>query len=96
MKRVIKKEKIFRFCSVIFLSSLFIFFSFRLVYNYMKEQKANSLIDNGMLSTKIINNLKKENYLYNDNKYILKNLVENNYVSYSGILWRIVSADDGK
>ena len=76
MKRVIKKEKIFRFCSVIFLSSLFIFFSFRLVYNYMKEQKANSLIDNGMLSTKIINNLKKENYLYNDNKYILKNLVK--------------------
>ena len=60
MKRVIKKEKIFRFCSVIFLSSLFVFFSFRLVYNYMKEQKANSLIDNGMLSTKIINNLKKE------------------------------------
>lgn len=96
MKRVIKKEKIFRFCSVIFLSSLFIFFSFRLVYNYMKEQKANSLIDNGMLSTKIINNLKKENYLYNDNKYILKNLVENNYISYSGILWRIVSVDDGK
>lgn len=96
MKRVIKKEKIFRFCSVIFLSSLFIFFSFRLVYNYMKEQEANSLIDNGMLSTKIINNLKKENYLYNDNKYILKNLVENNYVSYSGILWRIVSVDDGK
>lgn len=96
MKRVIKKEKIFRFCSVIFLSSLFIFFSFRLVYNYMKEQKANSLIDNGMLSTKIINNLKKENYLYNDNKYILKNLVENNYVSYSGILWRIVSVDDGR
>lgn len=96
MKRVIKKEKIFRFCSMIFLSSLFIFFSFRLVYNYMKEQKANSLIDNGMLSTKIINNLKKENYLYNDNKYILKNLVENNYVSYSGILWRIVSVDDGK
>lgn len=96
MKRVIKKEKIFRFCSVIFLSSLFIFFSFRLVYNYMKEQKANSLIDNGMLSTKIINNLKKENYLYNDNKYILKNLVENNYVSYSEILWRIVSVDDGK
>ena len=96
MKRVIKKEKIFRVCSVIFLSSLFIFFSFRLVYNYMKEQKANSLIDNGMLSTKIINNLKKENYLYNDNKYILKNLVENNYVSYSGILWRIVSVDDGK
>lgn len=96
MKRVIKKEKIFRFCSVIFLSSLFIFFSFRLVYNYMKEQKANSLIDNGMLSTKIINSLKKENYLYNDNKYILKNLVENNYVSYSGILWRIVSVDDGK
>lgn len=96
MKRVIKKEKIFRFCSVIFLSSLFVFFSFRLVYNYMKEQKANSLIDNGMLSTKIINNLKKENYLYNDNKYILKNLVENNYVSYSGILWRIVSVDDGK
>lgn len=96
MKRVIKKEKIFRFCSVIFLSSLFIFFSFRLVYNYMKEQNANSLIDNGMLSTKIINNLKKENYLYNDNKYILKNLVENNYVSYSGILWRIVSVDDGK
>lgn len=96
MKRVIKKEKIFRFCSVIFLSSLFIFFSFRLVYNYMKEQKANSLIDTGMLSTKIINNLKKENYLYNDNKYILKNLVENNYVSYSGILWRIVSVDDGK
>lgn len=96
MKRVIKKEKIFRFCSVIFLSSLFVFFSFRLVYNYMKEQNANSLIDNGMLSTKIINNLKKENYLYNDNKYILKNLVENNYVSYSGILWRIVSVDDGK
>lgn len=96
MKRVIKKEKIFRFCSVIFLSSLFIFFSFRLVYNYMKEQKANSLIDNGMLSTKIINSLKKENYLYNDNKYILKDLVENNYVSYSGILWRIVSVDDGK
>ena len=96
MKKVIKKEKIFRFCSVIFLSSLFIFFSFRLVYNYMKEQKANSLIDTGMLSTKIINNLKKENYLYNDNKYILKNLVENNYVSYSGILWRIVSVDDGK
>lgn len=96
MKRVIKKEKIFRFCSVIFLSSLFIFFSFRLVYNYMKEQKANSLIDTGMLSTKIISNLKKENYLYNDNKYILKNLVENNYVSYSGILWRIVSVDDGK
>lgn len=96
MKRVIKKEKIFRFCSVIFLSSLFIFFSFRLVYNYMKEQKANSLIDNGMLSIKIINNLEKENYLYNDNKYILKNLVENNYVSYSGILWRIVSVDDGK
>lgn len=96
MKRVIKKEKIFRFCSVVFLSSLFIFFSFRLIYNYMKEQKANSLIDNGMLSTKIINSLKKENYLYNDNKYILKDLVENNYVSYSGILWRIVSVDDGK
>lgn len=96
MKRVIKKEKIFRFCSVIFLSSLFIFFSFRLVYNYMKEQKANSLIDNGMLSAKIINSLEKENYLYNDNKYILKDLVENNYVSYSGILWRIVSVDDGK
>ena len=37
MKRKIKKEKIFRAISIVFLGFLFIFFSSRLVYNYILE-----------------------------------------------------------
>ena len=92
----LKKEKIFRFVSVIFLGFLFIFFSSRLVYNYILENVVNkNKPTSSLLSDKIILNINKENISYSGDKTILKGQINNNYISYSGILWRVIEVENG-
>lgn len=93
MKRKIKKEKIFRVASIVFLGFLFIFFSSRLVYNYILEN--NNQETTNLLSDRIISSISKENISYNKDKYILKGQIDNNYISYSGLLWRVLEVENG-
>lgn len=89
----IKKEFIFRLVSILFLLSLTIFFSSRLIYNYMLENGEKKEVTN-LLSDKIISNISKQNISYEKGKYTLKGKLENNYISYSGLLWRILEVEN--
>lgn len=93
-KRRLKKEKIFRLCSILFIGFLFIFFSSRLVYNFILEN-VNKKPDSSLLSDKIIYSIDESKSIYDGEKTILKGNIDNNYISYSGILWRVMEIENG-
>ncbi len=94
-RRKLKKERIFRWFSILFIGFLFVFFSSRLVYNYILEHKNNSENVSNSLSDKIVSSINEKNLKYSSDKTILKGEIQNNYISYSGILWRVISVENG-
>lgn len=94
-KTVINKQKVFIFISILFLAFCVIFYGFRFIYYYRKFNRKD---DNGQV-IQLLSNVVKSNSetvttgdgLYNvGNEYIFKGSNVNNYVMYSGLLWRIV------
>lgn len=93
-KRLI--AKIFIVVSVLFIATLCAIYGYRLVHYYRLE---NPKTEKERLLWTTITDLNhvvsSGNGLYKDNKeYYYKGAVEDNYLSYSGILWRIVKVDE--
>ena len=108
MRRVIRKDKIFIAISIVFLASLFIIYGYRFIHYYRLEA---NIVDDTEISEpiSIYNHLltylpeddiliQKENGLIKneDNTYYFKGQVENNFVYYSGRLWRIIKTTKDK
>ena len=98
-KRVIDKQKIFIFISAIFLVFCVIFYGFRFIYYYRQfNKKTDTGVPIQLLSTVVINNNNPVTIgdgLYSvGNEFIFKGKNLNNYVMYSGILWRIVKINN--
>lgn len=90
-----KKNLIFVIISFLFVIFMVGFYGYRLIHYYRLENpKGSSLKANLNLASAIINKNKIVSFgsglYFEDNNYIFKGTVENNYLYYSGILWRIV------
>lgn len=94
-KRVLNKQKIFIFISIVFILACIIFYGFRFIYYYKKfNKKSNS----GQTLELLYNRIIKDNEVVTSgdglysigNEYIFKGANVNNYVSYSGLKWRII------
>lgn len=103
MKKIIKNKKylIFTIISILFLGFMVIFYGYRLVHFYLIENPTGSkLKDNSSLADTIINKNKIVNdgdgLYFDDNNYIFKGKVDNNYIYYSGLLWRIIKISEDK
>ena len=91
-----KYRLIFNICSILFLSSLVIFYGYRLIHFYILEHKTytdeavpfyEKLIDSkGIEGTNNGLQTTNEGYYY-------ASLSEDNYVYYLGKVWRIISID---
>ena len=97
-KKKIKLGNIYVFINIVFILGCIIFYGYRLIHYYKLEHpkiEENTplyeLITLDKNITTINEGLYKEDNVY---RYIGNNL--NNYVIYSGRLWRIVSAEDNK
>lgn len=83
--RRIKKQNVFIFLSILFISTLFFIYSGRLIYYKVFEKKKIERITN--LTDKI---LKRNTLTKEDNYYYFKGKTNNNYVIYSSQLWQVV------
>ncbi len=93
-------KKLFKIFSILFILSCVGFYGYRLVH-YYKIYSTNSDWEEAELTPlykKIINNSYTNNDLSKlDNEYVYNYKNNNNYVKYSGILWRIEKiSEDGK
>lgn len=92
-KLKLKYDNIFICASVIFLASLFVLYFIRFVYFFSIEKKQPK-INSNIFSEVILND--KANLLKGDNEYYFYGKNPNNYVYYSGILYRILSVSEDK
>lgn len=98
-KRVINKQKVFIFASIIFIAFCVIFYGFRFIHYYRKfNKKTESGETLQLLSSKIRSDneeAKAGDGLYSvGNEFIFKGKNVNNYVMYSGLVWRIVKVNN--
>src|SRR5574344_585351 len=91
-----RRQKIFRIISIIFILCMFIFYGARFIYYYDKTHHKEKYVE-----TKVIYKLNSLGFvengsgLYNiNNSKIFKGNINNNYLYYKGILWRIVTYND--
>lgn len=92
MKRKISVQKIFNIVSAVFLLTCCIFYGGRLIKLYLENQEKVVVESNTLgkeLKEKNSETLKNINgeYYFNGN-------IDNNYVTYSGILWRVIKIGD--
>lgn len=90
-----KKNLIFVVISFLLVVFMIVFYGYRFIYYYRLENpKGSSLKANLNLASAIINKNKIVNsgsgLYFEDNNYIFKGDIDNNYLYYSGILWRII------
>ncbi len=99
-KRKVKRkpniQKIFSFISFIFILICILWYGGRLIYFYLDSKKDNTNNNTNLLSSHIISSKNKNIKKINNNYYFTGN-VDNNYVLYSNILWRIIKiSNDNK
>lgn len=90
MRKKITFDNIFIFISIVILGSLFIFYLTRFIYYYKKEH-SKQIIEEVTFSEMLLKN--KTDMQEIDDKYVYVGENPNNYVYYSGILFRIISID---
>ena len=95
MKKLVSKIKLDNLLiilSCVFLGTLFIIYFCRFIYFYRQDHSKLKIADKTVFSEYLINNdfLQEKK---NKDKHIYKDV--NNYVSYSGMMFRIVSIDKG-
>ncbi len=98
-KRVLNKQKVFIFISIVFISLCILFYGFRFIYYYRKFHKKT---DNGQTIQLLSNAIRSNNEpvtlgdgLYSvGNEFIFKGASVNNYLMYSGLLWRIIKINN--
>lgn len=97
MKKVFKKIKLdnlFIIISILFLGTLFIVYLTRFIHFYRLEHTKFKIDEKTILSDYLIKN--DPTLIKEKDKYIYKGKDVNNYLEYSGILFRIVSVKDGE
>ncbi len=91
-----KYHTIFNICSIIFLSSLVIFYGYRLIHFYILEHKTytNEIVPfyEKLIDSKGIEGTNNGLQTANEG-YYYASLSEDNYVYYLGKVWRIISID---
>lgn len=93
-KRKINIQKLFCFISFIFLATCVLWYGGRVIYFYLDNKKVE-IEEKNTLAKEIITNNKES--LKNINKeYYFTTNVENNYITYSNILWRIIKVTEDK
>lgn len=89
-----KVAKIFVIASILFMIALCGIYGYRLIYYYRLEHPKVKQEQKQTLASRLIepsNIVTSGDGLYQDNNtYYYKGIVSNNYIEYSGILWRIV------
>ena len=96
-EKKLKKNNIFIFISLIFIISLISIYGYRFI-KYYKEEHPTEITTNYLYNKIIAQDIVGSGdglYLEN-NEYIFKGDVENNYVYYSGILFRVVKVNEDK
>ena len=92
------KSKIFVITSIVFLLTLIIIYGSRLVYYYQLENKptpvTSSLTQVLIVATNIVT--KGDGLYKNGGEYLFKGNDVNNYLYYSGRLWRIIGINNDK
>ena len=110
MRKQMKKDKIFIYTSILFIASLFIIYGCRFIHYYRLDKKMPSTSTEVSEPISMYNHLltyltnediglsNNSNLVKNDNnnEYYFEGQVDNNYVYYSGRLWRIVKTDENK
>ena len=94
-----KKQNIFMIISVLIMLSLIITYSVRLVHYYKVEHPKVNITDNSLTNKLLENNelVGTGDGLYIDNNdYVFKGNPDNNYLYYSGKLFRIVKINSDK
>lgn len=93
------KKNIFMILSLIVIVSLLCIYAYRFIHYYNLEYPKISVTDNTLTSKILSDNMDENNIsdltLSND-KYFFVGETEDNYVLYSGILWRIVNINSDK
>lgn len=91
------KEKIFNIISIVFIIVFISYFGFR---TYSAYKVSTKVIDDTYITDRLINSISKydtTNPLNKDNdEYIFKGKVNNNYIKYQGYLWRIMKINSNK
>ena len=89
----ISKSDLFILLSCLFLGTLFIIYACRLIYFYRQEHSKLKIDSKTVFSEYLIN----KDFIQEkkSTKHIYKGMDVNNYVTYSGIMFRIVSIDNG-
>ncbi len=93
----LRKDRIFIGVSIVFLLTLLVIYTYRLIYYYNLER--NSAAESTSLYEKIISSKSytgTQGLFEIDEEYIFRGEVTNNYIYYSGRLWRIVSINKEK
>lgn len=97
IKKSIKKKIFYTIIAIniVWILSLICYYSYRLVYYYKLEHKqtadTNYLVDTLILEKNLVT---KDSGLYKeDDGYRYKGNATNNYLYYSGLLWRIIDID---
>ena len=99
----VNEKKVYSFSKILFCLSSFVLLAFialmygKRVYDYYQEYHPKLV--NGekavLLSKQIMNDhLDKELFKENNNKYYFKGKIDNNYLVYNNLLWRIVNIDE--
>lgn len=92
-KMKLKYDNIFIVFSILFLGMLFIFYGVRFIYFYSIEKKKPKTIQDASFATLLVNNDK--NLKKDGKKYYYTGKDINNYVMYSGMMFRIISVENG-
>lgn len=90
-----KFKPIFIIFSLIFLLSLLSIYTYRLVHYYKIEHPKTAATDNS-LAYRVLSDNEVDEFYMQKNDYILEGNVQNNYVYYSGYLWRIVKVNNDR
>lgn len=89
-------KKIFLGISIVFLLTLVINYSWRFIHYYRLEQsskKRDRFLIAVLIDTRNLVVSGSGLYRISNNEYIYKGQVDNNYLLYSGYLWRIIKVD---
>ena len=89
-KRKINYQKLFNTISIGFICACILFYGARFTSLYIKNKKVEEENVNTLYKVVFNTNYGKENFVDVGGNHYFKNEVDNNYVMYSNILWRIV------
>lgn len=93
VKRKINFQKIFCFSSFIFILVCFLWYGSRFIYLYQESEKVINEESNTLARIIKTNNHDKDTFKKIGEDYYFYGDVDNNYVSYSNLLWRIIKVN---